>query len=151
MPTTPLRYHFFDDQLAAALSLMTDQIRIFGIAAGIAIIIACLGLLGMATYSAETRIKEIGIRKVLGADMSNLVLLLSRDYLVLLVIAILMASPLTWWINSGMLANYAVRIDLGFELFAIGILTVLTLALLTIGSQTLKAARTNPAGTIKYE
>ena len=105
----------------------------------------------MASYTAETRTKEVGIRKVMGADVASVVTLLSGDYVRLLVVAVVIATPLAWLLNNALLQTFANRVDLGVWVFAAGILPILLLALLTIGSQTLKAGLANPVETLRYE
>ena len=130
---------------------MQDMLKMLGSLAGFIIFIACLGLLGMASYTAETRIKEVGIRRVLGADVRSMVALLSGDYVKLLAVAVVVATPLAWLINNMFLQNLVNHVDLGVWVFAAGILPILLLALLTIGSQTVKAGLTNPVETLRHE
>ena len=150
-PTITLRYGFYDDQLLQRYVFLQDMLKLFGALAGFIIFIACLGLLGMASYTAETRVKEVGIRKVLGADVRSMVVLLSGDYVKLLAVAVVIATPLAWLLNNALLQTFANRVDLGVWVFAVGILPILLLALLTIGSQTIKAGLTNPVETLRHE
>ena len=150
-PAPPLQYVFFDNHLEAEYSGMRDVTRILGLAAAFAILIACLGLLGMVIYAVETRTKEIGVRKVMGASATNLVVLLSQSFLRLLAVAITLALPLCWLLSSVMQQNFAQRAPFAIGLFAWPALGLLALALLTIGSQTIKAALANPANSLRYE
>jgi putative ABC transport system permease protein len=147
----PLQYVFFDDHLEMEYSAMRDATRILGLAAGFAILIACLGLLGMVIYAVETRTKEIGVRKVLGASVANLVVLLSQSFLRLLAIAVVIALPVCWLLSNVMQQNFAQRAPLGFEFFVWPVIALLAVALLTIGSQTVKAALANPVDSLRYE
>jgi putative ABC transport system permease protein len=149
--THPFNYRFFDEQLAKSHAIFGDILSVVGFIAFLAISISTLGLLGMATYTAETRRKEIGIRKVMGAEVKGLLLLLSKGFIVLLVIATVIAIPLTYLINNAWLSNFAYRITLGPAIFISGILIVFLIGFFTIGSQTLKAALTNPASILRDE
>jgi putative ABC transport system permease protein len=122
-----------------------------GMFATLILVIACLGLLGMASYTTETRLNEIGIRKVLGADSRSVIALLSREYLNLVGIAVIIGTPIAYFLLDMVLRNFANRIDLGPGLLLMGILPVVLIALATIGSQTFKAALTNPVETIHQE
>jgi putative ABC transport system permease protein len=114
-------------------------------------LISCLGLLGMATYATETRLKEISIRKVLGSSDQALVLLLSKGFLSLLLMAVIIAVPLAWFINNLWLERIAYRTELGFNVIGLGVAILVVLGILTIGSQTLRAAFTNPVDSLKNE
>lgn len=148
----PLQAKFYDQAIEDAYSEFSVMIRIIGFLSFLAISIASMGLFGMVVFTTETRIKEIGIRKVMGASSESLIYLLSRDFLWLLAIAALIALPLTYALfEKFVLSNFpyheAVKIP---ELF-VGLLLVLMIAFLMIGSQTMKAARTNPARILKSE
>ncbi len=150
-PTVALNYGFYDDQLLQRYVFLKDILKVFGLLAAFIIFIACLGLLGMASYTAETRTQEVGVRKVLGADVRSVVVLLSRDYVKLLGIAVVVATPLAWFLNNALLQSFGNRVELGSSVFVLGIVPILVLALLTIGSQTVKASLTNPVETLRYE
>jgi putative ABC transport system permease protein len=128
-----------------------DLVSSVGMFSVIAIMVACLGLLGMATFTTETRLKEVSIRKVLGADEQHIIVLLSKSFMVLLAVAILIALPASYFINSLWLDAIAYRIDMSFSTIALSTLVILVLGALTIGSQTMKAATLNPAETLKME
>ena len=130
---------------------MHDATRILSLVAGFAILIACLGLLGMVIYAVETRTKEIGVRKILGASAANLMVLLSQGFWRLLAIATMLALPLSWALSNVLQQNFAQRAPAGIGLFAWPVLGLLVLALLTIASQTVKAALTNPVEALRYE
>lgn len=145
------QYQFFDEQLADSHGIISDVLSIVGFVAIIAIVIASMGLLGMATYTAETKIKEIGIRKVLGASVREILLHISKGYVYLLLIAICIASPLAYFSNNAWLQNFAIRVQFSIGILVFGILMLLALGLLAIGSQTVKASLTNPATTLRDE
>lgn len=128
-----------------------DLARVVGFISFLAILISCLGLLGMATYATETRIKEISIRKVLGATQSAIVLLLSRSFVSILGIAIGVGMPLAWFINNLWLEQIAYRTHIGFGILGLGVLVISIFGLLTVGSQTFRAAAVNPAEQLKGE
>ncbi|MCZ6705415.1 MAG: ABC transporter permease [Bacteroidetes bacterium] len=150
-PSIPFSYAFFDDALRSRNEGLRDSIRMTGMFATLILIIACLGLLGMASYTTETRLNEIGIRKVLGADVRSVITLLSREYLNLIGIAVIIGTPIAYFLLDMALRNFANRIDLGPGLLLTGILPIVLIALATIGSQTFKAALTNPVETIHQE
>lgn len=150
-PGNPFDYFmledFFNQQYQADLRFG----KIFGFFSGLAILIACLGLLGLSSYTALQRTKEVGIRKVLGASVKNIVTLLSKDFLKLVLIASLVALPLAYWAMYQWLENYAFRIQITWWLLAIPVALILLLALATVSFQTIKTALTNPAKSLRYE
>ena len=150
-PAHAFEYTFFDQQMASTFQILTDVIAIVGFFAFMSITIACLGLLGIATYTVERRIREVGIRKVMGAGEYNLALLLSRGFIKLLLISILIASPLVYFANDLWLQNIANRINYGFGIIFTGSMIMLVLGIITIGSQTLRASRSNPVDTLRME
>jgi putative ABC transport system permease protein len=117
----------------------------------LAILISCLGLFGLATFSAEQRIKEIGIRKVLGASVSNLVGLLSKEFVKLVLIALVIASPIAWFVMNKWLEDFAYRTSIGWWVFAATGVTALVIALITVSFQAVKAALTNPVKNLRTE
>jgi len=147
----PFKYHFFDEQVAVLNQALGDLLSILGFIAFLAVTIACLGLLGMAMYNTERRRKEIGIRKVLGAASAKIVLLLSKDFLKMLMISILIAAPLSYFVNNAWLQNFPNRVEFGFGTVFLGSVILLMLGLITIGSQTLKAAGSNPVDSLRME
>jgi len=144
-------YKFFDEQLASSHAIFGDVISIVGFIAVLAVSIACLGLLGMATYTAETRLKEIGIRKVMGASVKSILLLLSKGFIILLGIAIIIGVPIAYFLNNLWLQMFVYKVNLGISIFGISILIMLILGLLTVGSQTLRAALASPSITLRDE
>jgi putative ABC transport system permease protein len=150
-PVHPFKYYFYDEQIATINQSLGDLFSILSFMAFLAVTIACLGLLGMALYTTERRRKEIGIRKALGAEEKGIALLLSKEYLKMLLISILIASPLSYFVNNAWLQNFPNRVDFGFGTVVLGALILLVLGLVTIGSQTLKAARSNPVDSLRME
>ena len=150
-PDDPFEYHFLDEQLARFY--VEDQRRqtiLIWIALA-SIFIACLGLFGLATYSAEQRIKEIGVRKVLGATVFNLTSLLSKDFLKLVLIANGIAFPIAWWATNEWLQEYAYHIDIKWWVFGLAGVLAIGIALLTVGYQAIKAAIANPVKSLRTE
>jgi putative ABC transport system permease protein len=147
----PFEYHFLNDQLS--LFYIEDGRRqtILIWAALATIFIACLGLFGLATYSAEQRIKEIGVRKVLGATVFNLASLLSKDFLKLVFIANGIAFPIAWWATNKWLREYAYHVDVQWWVFAIAGISACSIALLTISYQAISAAMANPVKSLRTE
>jgi putative ABC transport system permease protein len=117
----------------------------------LAILISALGLFGFATYAAEQRTKEIGVRKVLGATVTSIVNLLSRDFLKLVCLAILIASPIAWWSMNQWLQDFAYRIKIEWWIFLLSGLFAVAIALLTVSVQSVKAALTNPVKSLRSE
>jgi len=147
----PFEYSFLADDLAAQYEAEQRMETLFVAFAGLAILIACLGLLGLAAYAAQQRTKEIGIRKALGATARSIVALLSRDFLTLVGIAFLLATPLAYVGVRQWLQNFAYRIDLGVGPFMLAGLLAVTIAALTVGTQAWRAARTDPASVLRSE
>ena len=147
----PFEYHFLDDQLA--LFYVEDERRqtILGWVAFAAVFIACLGLFGLATYSAEQRVKEIGVRKVLGATIVNLASLLSMDFIKLVLIANAIAFPIAWWATNRWLQDYAYHIDVRWWVFVLAAILASLVALLTVSYQAIKAAMSNPVNSLRSE
>jgi len=116
-----------------------------------AIIVGCMGLFGLAAFSAEQRTKEIGIRKVLGANVLDIVGLLSINFVVLVIIASLIAFPIAWWAMNNWLKDFPYRIEIGWWMFAVAIAAALAIALLTVSFQSIKAAIANPVKSLRTE
>ncbi|MEO6405200.1 MAG: ABC transporter permease [Ferruginibacter sp.] len=151
VPDLPFKYEFLDESLDRFYKSESRWSSIVGCAGGISIFLACLGLFGLAALASVNRTKEIGIRKVLGASMSGIMGLLSKDFLKLVIIAIIIAIPLAWYFMHNWLQDFAYRINIGWWVFAItGILAVL-IALLTISFQAIKAAVANPVKSLRTE
>ena len=150
-PGNPMDYFFLDQFFNRQYESERQFGQVFGIFTLLAIFVACLGLFGLASFMTIQRTKEIGIRKVLGSTVPNIVLLLSRGFIYLVLIANLIAWPLAWWIMDTWLQGFPYRIDINPLLFVGAGVGVLLIAFLSVGFQTLKAAMVNPAKTLKYE
>jgi putative ABC transport system permease protein len=147
----PFEISFMDEASDAQYKAEDRLSKILNTFTAFAILIASLGLFGLATFMAVQRTKEIGVRKVLGASVQNIVLLLSKDFLKLVVLAIVIASPVAWWAVNGWLQNFAYRINIEWWMFAAGGLFVVVIALLTVSYQAIHAAIANPAKSLRTE
>ncbi len=150
-PAWPFEYSFLDESLDALYRADEKVGQVFGSFAAIAVAIACLGLLGLAAFTAERRTKEIGIRKVLGASVSGVVALLSKEFLQLVLLANLIAWPVAYFATKKWLEEFAYRIDLGLTAFLLAAATALLIAFVTVSLQAIKAAMTNPIEALRYE
>ncbi|NUO80605.1 ABC transporter permease [candidate division KSB1 bacterium] len=147
----PFTTYFLDDRLERYYRADQALGKLFGIFAGVGIFISCLGLLGLVTYATEQRTKEIGIRKTLGATTPSIVGLLSKEFVKLVVVANLIAWPLSYYFINGWLQDFAYRIDLSWGVFVLAGGLALVIALLTVSAQTIKAALSNPVEALRYE
>lgn len=150
-PHQPIRYTFLDQRFARMYTDVERTGRIFTSFAVLAIIVACLGLLGLSAFMAEQRTKEIGVRKVLGASVSSILTLLSKDFLKLVLIAVLIASPLAWYIMQRWLQNFAYHINIEWWVFVLAGVIATGIALLTVSFQSVKAALMNPVQSLRSE
>lgn len=150
-PASPFNYFFLDDHFNEQYQADRRLGTIVALFSSLAILIACLGLFGLASYMVTVRTKEIGIRKVLGASTANLVQLLSRDFMVLVVISLVVASPLAWWLMNNWLQGFAYRIDMHWWIFALTALIALSIAFFTVSLQSVKAALANPIDSLRSE
>jgi putative ABC transport system permease protein len=150
-PGNPFEYFFLDQHFAEQYKADRQFGRTFGLFAGLAIFVSCMGLLGLAAFVTTQRTKEIGIRKIVGASLPRILLLLTRDFMKPLVISFLLAVPLTWWLLTQWLENFAFRMHIDPWIFILPVLLVLAIALLAVSSQTLRAASANPAGSLRIE
>ncbi|HVS94647.1 MAG TPA: ABC transporter permease [Mucilaginibacter sp.] len=150
-PDNPIEYQFLDDHFNEVYKADQQQSQIVGILSGLAIFISCLGLFGLASYSAEKRVKEIGVRKVLGASVRRIVLLLSTNFLMLVLIANVIAIPLAWWVMYSWLQDFAYRIELSWIIFIAVMFVSVIIALVTISFQSIKAATANPVKSLRSE
>lgn len=148
---TPLEYTFVDENFASLYRTEERQGKIFGLFAVLAILIACLGLIGLASFTAEQKKKEISIRKVLGASSLSIVNLLSKEFTALVLIAFLLAAPLAWYLMDSWLQDFAYRISIGAGMFLLAGLSALLIAWLTVGLQTARAAAANPINALQQE
>jgi putative ABC transport system permease protein len=151
LPHRPFEYAFLNQQYSQLYDAEQKQGQLFTIFSGLAILIACLGLFGLATFNTLQRVKEIGIRKVLGASVINIVQLLSREIIVLVVIANVIAWPIAWYFMNEWLDSFAYRIDINVWLYLLAAFAAILIALITVSTQTIRAAMGNPANTLRYE
>jgi putative ABC transport system permease protein len=150
-PAYPFEYHFEDEEYAKKFGDEQLTSQLAGIFAGLTIFISCLGLLGLAIYMAENRIKEIGVRKVLGASIYNILALLSKDFIKLVLIAIIIASPIAWIAMNKWLQGFDYRVQISWTIYILSGSTALVIALLTISFQAVKAAIANPVSSLRSE
>jgi len=150
-PNEPFEYSFLDEDFQKNYESEQRQASLIRYFTLVAIIISCLGLFGLATFTAEQRTKEIGIRKVLGASAYGLVGLLSRDFLKLVIIAVLIASPIAWYFMNKWLQNFAYQTSIGWEVFALTTIIAILIAFGTISFQAVKVALANPVKSLRTE
>ena len=150
-PGEPFEYSFLDADFQKNYEAEARLSALVGYFTVIAILISCLGLFGLATFSAEQRIKEIGVRKVLGASVTGIVALLSKDFLKLVGIAIIIASPVAWWVMNKWLQDFAYRTNISWSVFAVTIVAAMLIALITISFQAIRAAVANPVKSLRTE
>lgn len=151
LPNETFRYSFLDQHFDELYKADGQVSEIVGVLAGLAIFVSCLGLFGLASYSAKRRVKEIGVRKVLGSSVANIVALLSKDFIKLVLIAILLASPIAWYAVNSWLIDFAYRIDVEWWVFLIAAFLAIAIALFTVSFQAIKAAVVNPVKSLKSE
>lgn len=150
-PRNPYEYSFLDEEFNKQYIADENTGRTFLAFTGIAIFIACMGLFGLATFTAKQRTKEIGIRKALGASVASVVVLLSKDFIRLVIIAIVIATPVAWYAMDRWLEGFAYRIEIGWWMFALAGLLAIVIALLTVSFQSVKAALMNPVKSLRSE
>ena len=150
-PALPFSYSFLDERINNTYLAERKTGMILGVFAGLTIFVACLGLFGLATFTAYQRTKEIGIRKVLGASVANITRLLITDFMKLIGIAVVIASPIAWWTMNKWLEDFAYRIEIQWWLFALAGSVAVTIALITVGWQAIKAAVANPVDSLRDE
>ena len=151
VPTSPFQYTFLDDDIQKQYEEEKIFEKISNSFTVLAILISCLGLFGLAMFTAQQRVKEIGIRKVLGASVTGIVSMLSKDFLKLVFISILIASPLSWWLMNKWLQDFAYKINIGIWIFLLAGMIALFIALLTVSFQAIKAAVVNPVRSLRTE
>ncbi|MEJ7679076.1 MAG: FtsX-like permease family protein [Segetibacter sp.] len=144
-------YYFLDEKFNEQYS--NDQLfgKVFALFSGFAIFIACLGLLGLSLVATTQRIKEIGVRKVLGASVLNIVMLLSKDFIKLIIVAFVIASPIAWYIMHKWLQDFSYRIEISWWIFFVAGLLAVLIALTTVSFQAVKAAVANPVKSLRTE
>ena len=150
-PTDPFAYSFLDERYNKQYQADERFGEVFGFFTLLAVLVACLGLLGLATFTARQRTKEIGVRKVLGASVASIIQLLSKDFLKLVMVAILIASPLAWYAMHQWLQTFAYRVDMSWWVFALAGVLAVGIALLTVSFQSIKAALMNPIKSLRSE
>jgi ABC-type antimicrobial peptide transport system permease subunit len=150
-PDYPLEYAFVDESYAKKFDNAQRTGKLAALFAGLTILISCLGLFGLATYMAENRIKEIGIRKVLGASVTGIASLLSFDFLKLVGISFIIAAPVAWWAMSKWLQTYTYRITIEWWVFALAAVLSVLIAIITVSFQAIKAAMANPVKSLRSE
>ncbi|MCK4646151.1 MAG: hypothetical protein KAU46_07850, partial [Candidatus Aminicenantes bacterium] len=150
-PGHPFDYTFVDGSIAMMYQSEMRLSRLFSIFTGVAIFIACLGLFGLASFTVEQRTKEIGIRKILGASISGIVIILSKEYVKWIVLANVLAWPAAYVVMNQWLKNFAYRTDIGISTFFLSAVLALVIALLTVSYQSIKAALANPVESLRYE
>lgn len=150
-PEEDFDYKFFDEDIAKYYDEEQHISSLLKWATGLAIFISCLGLLGLVIYTTNRRTKEIGVRKVLGATVSQIVQIISKEFLLLIIIAFAIAAPLAWLGMNKWLENFAYRTEISWWVFVLGILIMIIIALITLGFQTIKAAMANPVESLRTE
>jgi putative ABC transport system permease protein len=151
VPNSIMKYEFLDDAFNNLHKNESKQLKMFNAFAVIVLLISCFGLFGLATFAAEIRIKEIGIRKVMGASISSIVNLLSKDFLILVSISIVLATPIAWWAMKKWLQQFAYHIDFDTSIWLLSSVFVIVIAFLTVSYQAIKAALMNPVKSLKTE
>ena len=150
-PGQAFSYTFLDADFNKMYNAEQRTGKLFITFAVFAIFIACLGLFGLVTYAAEQRIKEIGIRKVLGASVGEIVTMISKDFVKLVLIAFVIAFPVAWWVMNKWLQSFAYRINISWWVFALAGLLTIAIALITVSFQAIKAAIANPVNSLRSE
>jgi ABC-type antimicrobial peptide transport system permease subunit len=150
-PNQIFSYQFLDEEIKEFYESDTKMSTMITVFTSIAIFIGCLGLFGLATFMANQKTKEVGVRKVLGASVESIVLLFSKEYVKLILIGFLFAAPLAWYVMKGWLDNFTYKIELGPTIFLIGFGVAFVIALLTVGYRSLRAATANPVKSLRSE
>ena len=151
VPHRPFEYHFLDEDFNKMYSAELKTGEILNVFAGMAVLLACLGLFGLSSYTAQQRIKEIGIRKILGASVLQLTSILSRDFVKLAIVAFVIAAPLAWWVMTNWLQDFNYRVNMSWWIFLLAGAMSLVIALLTVSIQAVKVALSNPVKSLKTE
>ena len=150
-PGQPFDFEFLDETMTAYYETERRLSTLLSAFTGIAIFISCLGLLGLVTYNTERRTKEIGIRKVLGASVQTIVGLLTKDFVILILISLLIASPIAWYFMDQWLDNFVYQIQLQWWVFVLAGITAVILAFVSVGWQAARAAVANPVQSLRNE
>jgi putative ABC transport system permease protein len=150
-PDYPMEYTFLDESFGKMYQAEDKLKTLLSLFTGVTIFVACLGLFGLAAFAAERRKKEIGIRKVLGATVRGVVIMLSKDFILLVLISLILASPVAWYFMNQWLENFSYRIHIGWWIFALAGMVAVLLAFITVSLQAVKAGRTNPVKNLRAE
>jgi putative ABC transport system permease protein len=150
-PQENFDYAFFDESIAGAYGSQQNISSLLKWATGLTVFISCLGLLGLVIYTTNHRVKEIGVRKVLGASVAQIVSILSKDFIKLVAIAFIVATPLAWWALNKWLDDFAFRTEISWWVFAVSGLGMIAIALITLSVQTIRAAMANPVNSLRSE
>ncbi len=150
-PDDEFNYKYYDELITFFYKKEKDVSRLLNWSTALAVFISCLGLLGLVIYTTTQRVKEIGVRKVLGASVSQIVALLSKDFLILVMFAFIIAAPLAWWAMNKWLEDFAYRTNIGWWVFAFCGISMLFIALLTLSIQTIRSAMANPVKSLRTE
>ncbi|MEO6455866.1 MAG: ABC transporter permease [Ginsengibacter sp.] len=151
VPGRPFQYHFLDDDYNKLYSAELRLGKVMNLFAAIAIVLACIGLFGLSSYAVQQRVKEIGIRKVLGASVSDIILILSGDFLKFTAIAVVIAFPIAWWVMTKWLQDFTYRINISWWIFILSGFSVIIVAFITVSFQAIKAAMANPVKSLRTE
>ena len=151
VPDVPFDYTFLDEDYDALYRSEQRTGAIFSVFTVVSVFIGCLGLFGLAAYTAERRTKEIGVRKVLGASVQGLITLLSKDFIRLVLISAFIAFPIAWWSMNKWLEDFAYRISMQWWIFFISAMLAVIIAFLTVSMQAFKAATANPVNSLRAE
>ena len=147
----PFSYGFVNEDLSKLYTTEQRMGSLFNIFSVLSIVISCLGLFGLATFTTQRRIKEIGVRKVLGAGEAGIIVLLSKDFIKLVAVSLIVAFPVAWWAMNKWLDNFAYRINIALWMFVAAGLGALFIALVTVSFQAIKAAMANPVKSLRTE
>ena len=150
-PEDDFSYEFFDESIAKFYKKEQDTANLLNWSTGLAIFISCLGLLGLVIYTTTQRTKEIGVRKVLGASVPQIVSLLSKDFMTLVLLAFVIAAPVAWWAMNKWLQDFAYRTNISWWIFGLSGTTMIIVALLTLSIQTIRSAIANPVKSLRTE
>ena len=150
-PDTPFNYSFFDDEVQVLYQKEENVASLVNGLMLIAIFISGMGVFGMAMFNAETRTKEVGIRKILGAKITTIVILFSKEFMAMVLLAMVIASPIAWYLTNEWLSNFVYRVDIEWSIFLYAGLIGLATAIIASSSQALKAALTNPIKSLRSE
>jgi putative ABC transport system permease protein len=150
-PNTPFEYEFMDDAFNARYKAEDRLAGILDVFTGLTILIACLGLFGLAAFSASQKFREIGIRKVLGASVQSLVLLQTRSFIQWVLLGIVLAVPVSWYLMSKWLENFAYKIHIGWSVFALSALMAILIAMITVSFESVRSALANPVRALRTE